>query len=438
MRKSLAVRREITLDDSYDVVVAGGGPAGCMAAASAAREGARTLLVEATGCLGGMATAGMVPAWCGFHDGEKHIHRGLADRVLQGLYGNEWQRLDPRHIDCERLKRIYDDIVTGFGVTVSFHTMVTGVEMDDEGVVDAILIANKAGLSAVRARVYVDCTGDGDLAAWAGARFEKGDEDGDMQPVTLCYLMSDAGVAAEGEPAGFELRRLGEEDPEFSLIGPRSRFAAGIIPLSRSVCGFNCGHVWGVDGTDPASVSRCMLEGRRLVHQHQQALAKHAPGRFGNAFLTATAPLLGVRETRRIIGDYYLTLADHQALRSFDDEIARSSFGIDVHASWKQAQGGGGKIDHRTLRKYQPGESHGIPYRCLTPVGLRNMLVAGRCVSSDRYANGSIRVMPPCMSMGEAAGLAAALAVREDSPDIHAVDVVELRGRLKKLGAYLP
>lgn len=430
---TLSLNTTVPLSDDWDVLVCGGGPAGCMAAASAAREGARTLLIEGTGCLGGMGTSGMVPGWCGFADGEKLIHRGLADRVRKGLYGDAWQDISLRVINSELLKRLYDDIVRDEGVEVLLQTSATRVIMGDDGTVDTVLISNKAGLSAVKARVVVDCTGDGDIAAWAGSVFRKGDETGDMQPVTHCLALSGAAHDYRDKwPEGDFMGRA-IEDPNFPLV--KGTFLGTGNPLVPGTHGLNSGHIWGVDGTDPRSLTHALMYGRAFAAQQVEALARHFPAGFADAFLVATGPLLGVRETRRIVGDYELTVEDHQQRRSFPDEIARSAFWTDVHDAAHEDPGAN-RIRHERSR-YEPGESHGIPYRILTPKKLKNVLVAGRCASSDRLANGAIRVMPPCMSMGEAAGMAAAHAARDDA-DVHAVNTDTLRERLCEEGAFLP
>ena len=439
--------RQLPLDDGWDVLVVGGGPAGCAAATAAAREGARTLLVEATGCLGGMGTSGLLPFWGWFWDYEKIIHRGIAEKVITaqkaGMPHVAPGELDAVPIDPERLKRVYDDLVIGAGATVQFDTRLAAVEMQSGSTIDAVLLAGKAGLTACRARVYVDCTGDGDLAAWAGAQYEKGDAGGDMQPVTLCFLL--ANVDSYAYQYGRKLERwLGGEVPKAILDSgkypqiPDRHFCTKLV--GPSTVGFNAGHVWGIDGTDPRSVSRGLLEGRKIAAAIRDALAEFCPEQYGNAFLAATAPLLGVRETRRIIGDYVLTLDDYIARRSFTDDICRNNNFIDVHHTKAELPADReDRIDvEARIRRYAPGETFGIPYRCLTPRGLANALVAGRCVSSDRQVNGSVRHMPTCLNMGEAAGLAAALASRADSPDVHAVDVEHLRARLREEGAYLP
>jgi len=438
--------REIGLEDEWDVIVAGGGPAGCTAAAAAAREGARTLLVEATGALGGMGTGGLVPAWCPFTDKKRIIYGGMAERVLKdcmaGMPHVRADHFDWTPIDPERLKRIYDELVTGAGAKVRFHTVLAGVERADGGRVEAILLASKLGLTAAKAKVYIDCTGDADLAAWAGAEWHKGDDAGDLQPATHCFSLANVDMYAyehcgnvkyhRGEPIIDKIVASGRH-PEI----PDTHACNNVV--GPGVVGFNAGHLWNVDNTDPDSVSRGLIQGRKIADAFQRALKEFFPAAFGNAFLAATASLMGVRETRRIVGDYVLTLDDFLARRSFPDEICRNAYYIDVHHAQADA---GKERDPQWLAKrhisYEPGESHGIPYRCLTPKGLADVLVAGRCISTDRPVQGSTRVMPVCLAMGEAAGMAAAYAAGAPAPDVHAVDVKRLRNKLREHGAYLP
>ena len=444
---TLSITKTIPLDDGWDVLVAGGGPAGCAAAVAAARAGARTLLLEATGCLGGMGTSGLVPFWGWFWDFEKIIHRGIAEEVLSaqkaGMLHVGPDDLDAVPIDAERLKRVYDNLVTEAGVTVRFNSRLASVEMREQDVVDAVVVASKAGLSACRARVYVDCTGDGDLAAWAGAPYQKGDDHGALQPATLCFLLSNVDTYAYTWGPKLE-SWLGGEAPRAILASgkypeiPDRHFVTRLIgPQTVSL---NAGHVWDVDGTDPDSVSRGLLQGRRIAAAMRDALAEFSPAAFGNAFLAATAPLLGVRETRRILGDYVITLEDYAVRRTFSDEICRNNNFVDVHFSREEARADAADpIDlEPRIRRYGPGETYGIPYRCLTPRGISNLLVAGRCVSADRAINGSLRHMPTCLNMGEAAGIAAVLAGQQADPDVHAIDTDVLRARLKEAGAYLP
>jgi hypothetical protein len=441
-------QREVPLDDSWDVIVAGGGPAGCTAAAAAAREGARTLLLEATGCLGGMGTSGLVPAWCPFSDKERIIYGGLAERVFQeareGVPHVDPGRMDWVAINPEQLKRVYDDLVTEAGATVLFNSFLSGVATGGDGTTGTLLVAGKGGLTAYRAKTYVDCTGDADLAAWAGAEFQKGDDEtGELQPATHCFVFSNV-----NEYAYRHHTRLHAKDTS-SSIG--AILGSGRYPriADRHLCntligpatvGFNAGHLWDVDNTDPASVSRALMEGRKLAADFRDALAEFAPAAFANAYLAVTGSLMGCRETRRIVGDYVLTIDDYLARRTFDDDICRNSYWIDIHTAKSEIERSredwtvvSGRYEH-----YGPGETHGVPYRCLTPKGLSNVLVAGRSISCDRPVQGSVRVMPCCLATGEAAGLAAALAAGADAPDTRAVDTDDLRSRLRQYGAYLP
>ena len=352
--------------------------------------------------------------------------------------------LDWVPIDAERLKRVYDELVTEAGVTVLFHTSLARVETDGQGRVTAILTVNKAGLCAWQAKTYVDGTGDADLAAWAGARCHRGDGDG--QPLmlpTLCFQLSN--VDSYGYNHG-PLMWSGDPKCPIHAVVDSGRYPAlwshhfGCTWVGPSALGFNAGHVKDVDGTDPASVSRGLMEGRRIAAQYREALAEIHPRAFANAFLAVTADQLGIRETRRIVGDYVLTLDDFLARRSFPDEICRNSYEIDLHWSPEQ-MAAHPAIAQAMLAgdlRYKPGESHGIPYRCLAPRELRNVSVAGRSISCDRIVQGSIRVMPVCLCTGEAAGLAASLAAGSAHADVHQVDPRQVRARLREAGAYLP
>lgn len=440
--------RSIPYNDSYDVIVVGGGPAGCTAAAAAAREGAKTLLIEAAGCLGGMGTSGLVPAWCPFSDKEKIIYRGIAQKVFEavkeGMPHIDKNAMDWVAIDPELLKRVYDKLVSDAGVDVLFNTLLSAVETDEDGTVKTIIVSNKLGLTAYGAKVFVDCTGDADLAAWSGAEFIKGeDKTGDMQPATHCFVLSN--VDTYGYIYGPNLHGSNKKSPiydvlksgKYSLI-PDSHMCNSLI--GPGTVGFNAGHIWNVDNTDPLSVSKALMHGRKMAAQFKDALAEFYPTAFGNAFLVSTASLMGIRETRRIIGDYVLTVGDYLERKSFPDEICRNSYYIDIHHTNNEAElVVQGKFDAtKRYERYGKGESHGIPYRCLTPKGLKNVLVAGRSISCDRIIQGSIRVMPVCLAMGEAAGIAAVLALRLFSVDVHKVDVEFLIKRLREEGAYLP
>ncbi|MCL2462620.1 MAG: FAD-dependent oxidoreductase [Defluviitaleaceae bacterium] len=437
----------IPSNDDFDVIVAGGGPSGCAAAIAAAREGAKTLLIESTGSLGGMGTSGLVPAWCPFSDQEKIIYGGLAQRIFElskapahiARDALDWVPIDP-----ELLKRVYDGEVVKSGAKVLFFTFICDLEKRDGRNVDVILAANKAGLTAYRAKVFIDCTGDGDIAAWAGARIETGGENGDAQPGSLCFSIGNADIY--GYLHGGALYG-GDRSSKIYDILKSGRYPH--ITSTHLCCdiigpgtvGFNAGHIWNADNTDPFALTEGIMEGRRAAASYRDALAEFYPAGFGNGFLTATGALMGVRESRRVVGDYVLTREDYLARRSFPDEICRNSYYIDVHMNKEDEERqhkGEIEIDGMGMR-YGRGESHGVPYRCLTPAGLDNVLVAGRAISCERDVQGSVRVMPVCLCTGEAAGMAGAMAAgASDEVNAHGVDTGRLRRRLKEEGAYLP
>lgn len=444
-----SLQLDVPIRGQYDVIVAGGGPAGCAAAIACAREGRNTLLIEGTTALGGMGTMGLVPAWCPFSDKEKLIYRGLAGEIFRrsraqvpnaGPHDLDWVP-----INAEALKRIYDDMVEDAGVTVLFQSQVCGVQAQ-AGRAEAVMIQNKQGLSFYTARVFIDCTGDGDVAVMAGAGCEVGNPGGYVQPSTHCFTLGHVDTYAYEHVLGDRMRNYDltddciclqlMRDPELDLIVD-THFCNSLV--APGTVGFNAGHIFELDSTDPAAVSRALMRGRRLAQQFLVGLKRYAPEAFANAYVAQTGPLMGIRESRRILCDYRLTVEDYLARRSFPDEIGRNSYYVDVHqnSSELQAVQEGTFIADNRFERYGKGESHGIPYRSLVPVGLENVLVAGRCIGSDSLINGSVRVMPPCLVTGEAAGIAAAMAWEMPTPNVHAVPVERLQEKLLGYGAYL-
>lgn len=422
--------RNIRLEKDWDVIIVGGGPSGCAAAIAAAREGARTLLIEAMGALGGMGTLGLIPAWCPFTDKEKIIYRGIAEKVLmeskKGVPHIPAKQLDWVPIHAEQLKRVYDEMVISSGARVLFYTRVADVIKNGNDEIDALIVANKNGLTACQAKVYIDCTGDGDIAAWAGAKFDKGDEDGAMQSATLCFMLDNVNKEAYQKtfkPTYEEMKKSLSKmiaTKKYPLLDTHFNN----VFVTETTVQFNAGHIHKIDGTNAQMLSNGAIRGRKIAEEAVRALRETYPDAFGKSSLTSTASLIGIREGRRIKGDYTLTIDDWKEKRTFKDEIGRNCYYIDVHKK---------KI---SVPRYQKGESHGIPYRTLTPKGLKNMLTAGRCISSDHLVYGSIRVMPSCLVTGEAAGMAAAHATKMSSPDVHNIDINKLRKRLKEEGQY--
>lgn len=438
MKSFTLTQREIPYNDCYDVIVAGGGPAGCSAAIAAAREGAKTLLIEAQGSLGGMSTMGMVPTWCPFSDKEKMVYRGIAEEIFVTLkkampYIPQAQ-MDWVGIDPEKLKRIYDDKVTEAGADILFNTFISCAESDN-GTINAIIVSNKSGLTAYGAKVFVDCTGDGDVAVSAGAEYIMGDGKGNVQASSHCFELG--GINEPGYINGPNMHTSNPQSPIYAILDSQKYDKITDAHMCQRlvkphIVGFNAGHIWDVDNTDPVSVSNALIEGRRKAEQYCQALREFHPTAFGEAYVEQTAPMMGIRETRRIIGDYILTKDDYIARRTFDDEICRNSYYLDIHMSEEEAK----ETGHQSLR-YEKGESHGVPYRCLTPKGIKNLLMAGRQISTDRAVQGSTRVMPVCLAMGEAAGRAAAMALSVAEHDVHKIDVQKLRQKILDNGGYI-
>lgn len=430
-RRMKLADRKISVDDTYDIVVAGGGPAGCAAAIAAASEGSRVLLIEATGNLGGLGTSGMVPAWCPFTDGEKIIYRGLAEKIFleskKGVPHEPADLYDWATINPEYLIGVYDRMVAQSGADILFFSRVAAVEMASDDKVDAVIVANKDGLTAYRPKILIDATGDGDICAWAGAEYLKGDSNGVLQKSTLCFSVANIDTKAYRE--GPELHSGHNPDSASARASRTGRFPLLDTHCCHNLVGpgvvqFNANHIEIKDTTDPRQLSDAMRLGRQVADQHLEMLKEFRPDVFRDAFIVKTAIIPGIRDSRRIVGDYLFTGDDWRARRTFDDEIGRNCYFIDIHKS-------GVPEVH-----YSRGESHGIPYRVLTPKGLRNVLVAGRCISTDEEAYGSLRVMPPCLVTGEAAGVAARLASLSASRDVHSVDVTDLRSRLKARGQY--
>lgn len=432
---SVPVTREV------DVLVIGGGASGIAAAIAAAEGGASTLLVEQRGFLGGMGTVALVPAFCPFTDKQKPIIRGLGLKLMERMklacdpgYREEYRdMLDWVPIDPEVLKRVYDDAILESGVTPLYHTFVYDVIMSqDNRTVEGVIVVNKTGRSFIRCRYIIDCSGDGDIAALSGVPFQKGGEAGELQPGSMCYLLANVDrpkfsrFLKESGDTG-QLHATVERAIADGALPEGRKSISGLAWVSDYLVGVNFGHVFGVDGTRAEDLTRGAIEGRRTAERQLQFFRSYVPG-FEHAHMVASGEQLGIRETRRIEGDYVLTVDDFIAARSFPDDIARNAYYIDIHLANSKSE--------MTFNHLPPGVSHGVPYRIMLPAGIDNLWVAGRSVSSDRAVQGSLRVMPNCFSMGQAAGTAAALALR-DGTGSRGISVAELQQRLLEQDVWL-
>jgi hypothetical protein len=452
---------------SYDVVVVGSGSAGLAASIAAARNGARTLLIDAGPSIGGELLSGLPLNACLSARGEwvvGGVVRELLDRCegMDGLVPPyfDWRSLWLVCVDPEVMKIACAMMVAEAGVQLLLNSFVEDVSVED-GRITGLVVANKSGRTLVMADVFIDCSGDGDVAARAGAPWEKGGDGGQFQPVTMMFRMQ--GVETKplldfvvahpdhvglGEsPAVAHLSkaecaaRLHEQNvPSVFFDGSKPFIADAIARGELYPCGIlavcpvsparkevslNTTRIANLDATDPDALSRALPKLVDQVWTCVGFLRKHVPG-FENAHFSGLAPRIGIRETRRIMGVKVLTADDVLTGRKHSDGIGKGAHELDVH--------GAGQAHRREMIK--DGGSYDIPFGCLTPRNLRNVLVAGRCLSATREAHGSARVMGTCMSMGQAAGTAAALCVSSGEP-ISQLSVQALRDRLREQGAVL-
>lgn len=391
--------RATPVRDRVDVLVVGGGPAGVGAALAAAREGARTLLVERGGMLGGMWTAGLVnPLFEATRNGWL-----VAELVARLQTAGAWRRWKFAYtFDVETMKRELEALLLESGVELLYHTLAVD-SVVEAGRVCGVVIESKAGREALLAGVTVDCTGDGDVAARAGVPFEFGRlADGLVQPLTLMFMVEGAGdYEQESAPALYDA--LVATGAQAGLPFGRENYVPWVISLPQSgEAAVQYTHVYRLNPLDPADLTAGTVAARRQAAEAVAAL-RGVPG-LEQVRLSQTAASLGIRETRRIVGQYRLELDDLAAGRRFPDAVARCDFGVDIH---EPAPGAGVSSGHGA--RMQPYE---IPYRCLVPEGVEGLLVAGRCISGSHEAHASYRVTGTCLATGQAAGLAAAWSAR--------------------------
>lgn len=447
----------------YDVLVLGGGNAGCAAAIAAARHGARTLLVERYGFLGGTATASMVGPWMTFHSGERRIVGGIAQEMVERLVA---LGASPGHIadasdyvptitpfDPEAHKALLFAMMREAGVELLLHALFLRAELrerpDGSTEVDRAIVATVSGQRAYRGAVTIDATADAYVAASAGVPVQQGDERGRVQPASLMFRLSHVDLE--------ETARYLREHPDQmrTSLPPQERGApaltavaglydlwesaraSGEVDVPRELVSFfispypdevtvNMTRVTDVDPLDADDITRAEVEARAQVMQLVAFFRKRVPG-FAGARLAATGTQIGVRESRRIVGRYTLTRDDVLRARQFEDAVARSAYPIDVH----NPSGSG-----TTTQRLAEGTAYEIPFRCLVPVDREQLLVAGRCISTTHEALASTRLTPTVMTLGQAAGTAAALA-KECGVRVGDVDPHLLRTTLRADGVDL-
>jgi len=451
----------------YDVIVIGAGSAGIAAALGAAQNGAKTLLVESGPFAGGELLSGLPIDGCLNARGEwivGGVVRELLDAAekLGGYIGPvfDWRLNYGVCFDPEILKLVIIEKLAQSKVKTWLHTFAENVVMEGQKI-QGIMALNKSGRHLLTADVYIDCSGDGDIAAMAGAPWEKGSAQGTLQPVSLVFRMSNVDYQKylcfmRDSPEQFTLAEnpiinktpaecaaaVHEKGLPFCVLDARSSLLGGAIKsgemypstgifmwptsLQRREVGLNSTRLAGVDAMNTADLSEALSTLSQQVEMCLSFLRDNAPG-FEDAHLSGVAPRVGIRETRRIMGEYVLTADDVLDGKKFEDGVAKGSHHIDLH----------GKGTDQERIPVRDGKSYDIPFRALIPQNVENLLVAGRCFSSTREANGSARVMGPCLSMGQAAGTAAAIASKNQYKNVREVATDKLRAILKEYGAIV-
>jgi hypothetical protein len=448
--------RSVPVEEGYDVLVAGGGPAGSAAAVCAARLGAKVLLVEATGSLGGMCTSGLVNTFGPMGDGERTLVGGFTRELIEAMHerGHLGPEVTPEYwithynrwipFDPEALKRLLDEYCVEAGVEIRYFTRVIDADVSGHQVNGAI-ISNIEGLKFIKAKTFIDCTGDAVLAAACGVECKTAGRDWPFQPATVCSTFS--GINWE-DPAYLTNRgtdsvreKVKEEYlPQANADGHFSHpdhFIAGMKKVGQMTGNLNGGHIYGLDGLNVKSLSEGMIYGRKLAVEYTEFYRKYVPG-CERIELAATSPVMGVRDTRRIVGEFELTVEHYSAARQFPDQVAVYNRPADVHSTnHSKEEFERFMKDMHGTGKLPRGKSVGIPYSILVPRGWENLWVAGRCHSSDTKVHGSIRAQSAAFLMGQASATAAMQSMQTGQPACD-LDTWALVESLRAAGSYLP
>jgi hypothetical protein len=434
-------RRETPVYGEFEVVVVGGGPAGIAAAVAAGRAGRSTLLVERYGFLGGAGTAAGLSTFCGLHanvHGEhRRVIRGVCDDVIERLerrnalrepHLSVQKRIQAQAYDISAYKIVADELVLEAKAKLLFHAFAVGAVKSADDAIEAIIVETKSGRRAVRGRMFIDCSGDGDLAAWTGAPYEVGDGKGNMLYPSTMYRISGVDPAKAGE-AWDRIPQLMEEAERSGRRFPRRkpivRPQPNPIEWRANLTQIRNPDGSAVSGIDADQLTYGEIEGRRQCWDTFEFIRGATPG-FERAYIVEIAPQIGIRETRRVRGEYMLSEDDVLDCADFADAIGVNGWPVEAHVA--------GDVQFVFARKKRGFNQ--LPYRMIVPQKIDNLFVAGRCASMTHGGQSAARVSGPCFVMGQAAGTAAHLALQSGMAP-RRLDVGKLQERLERDGAYL-
>lgn len=448
-------KKSVQILSDVDVLVAGGGTAGSVAGIASSRNGANTMVVEQAGFLGGTATGGLVfPMMPNHIDGRplcSGISSEIQDRLAEISEGGRDFGGNDGWFNPEALKYVLEDMVNESGCKLLYHAFVSTPILEGNEV-RGVVVETKLGKRAIMSRVTIDATGDADIAIKAGVPYESGrKEDGACQPMSLRFMVGNVDlprfaaflgrIDTKGEyrlpwlecwmvpGRGTALEEVFNRAIQEGVLEAEDAayFQGFSAPGRPGEMGFNCPRIIGdLKGQDPVDLTEAEVQGRKKITRYMKFFKRYFEG-FENSYISQTATMVGVRESRRIVGEYVLTADDHIQRRKFEDAIARNRYPIDIHLP----QGG-----TQLSKPFGRGEYHEIPYRCLVPLRVDDLLVAGRCLSATFEAQASVRIQPNMRAIGQAAGTAAAICSREGVRP-RALDGKRLRSVLKSQGANL-
>ena len=407
---------------TYDLIVVGGGISGVAAATAAAREGLSVLLIEQSGSLGGAMSNSLVYPFMSYTVRKN----GECREISAGLFA-EMKKRHAAYGDAswETFKLVFDDMLSEAGAEVLFHSTVFETITDGRSI-RGVRVATKAGEMALFARSFIDASGDGQLIALAGCDVQVGREsDGFCQPMTTCFRLANVDVERFLKEEDALQEKYNEYQKDGKIQNPRENILVFKGP-GKGVLHFNTTRVIQHDPTDPFAISRAEMLARRQIREMMSFLRENSPA-CAEATLVSVANHIGVRESRKLKGVHILTAEELKGCTKFDDRIALGKYDIDIH----NPTGTGTYIYSLPL-----GEYYSIPYRSLLPKEYDNLLVAGRCLSADHFAQAAVRIMPICACMGEAAGVAMAIA-SQSGTDAQRVDVAAVQEKLLANGAVL-